>query len=202
MTSLPFSLIVITDWTLGEETLLERLEASLAVAPGRIAVQHRHPGATDRERYEEGQRLAPLCARHQAPLFVNGRLDLALALGAHLHCTSSSLAPAQARPFLEGRWISTVVHQATDDTEAADLALVSPVFAPGSKPGDQRRPLGAAGYRQLAQASRCPAFALGGITAATLDGLETPGAAVISAVLHAADPAQATRALLARLRAS
>ncbi len=199
MNALPFSLIVITDWSLGERVLLERLEAALGAAPGRVAVQHRHQVATDRQRYEEGLLVAELCTAHHSPLFVNGRVDLALALDAHLHCTSTSLRPADVRPLIPGKWISTVIHHETDLTDGADLALVSPVFPAGSKVDDSRRPLGASGFQHLAARLPCPAFALGGITATTSRGLGARGAAVISAVLRAEDPARATRALLAEL---
>jgi thiamine-phosphate pyrophosphorylase len=193
---LPFSLIVITDWALGRDTLLSRLEAALAAGPG-IAVQHRHPGVTDRRFYDEALDVAALCRKANAPLFINSRLDVALALDAHLHCTSTSLTPRTARPFLPSRWISCAVHSAEDDCADADLALVSPVFAPKSKPDDTRLPLGPDGYARLAAALPCPAFALGGMEPANVGGVKAPGVAVISAVLRAADPAAAARALVA-----
>lgn len=195
MTALPFSLVVITDWSLGRETLLGRVEAALKAGPG-VAVQHRHPGADDRLFFDEAVALATLCARADAPLFVNSRLDVALAVGAHLHCTSSSLRPREVRHLLPGRWISRAVHAATDDVEGADLALVSPVFPPGSKPADTRPPLGVEGYATIAKALPCPAFALGGIDPTNAGTVKAPGVAVISAVLGAHDPQAAARALL------
>ena len=82
----------------------------------------------------------------------------------------------------------------------ADLALVSPVFETSSKPGAV--PLGPDGFARLAKALPCPAYALGGITAARLAQLPAAaGAAVISSVLHADDPAAAL-ADLDRVRAN
>lgn len=193
--TLPFSLLLITDWSLGKDLLLSRLDAALSAGPG-IAVQHRHPGATDRELFEEGVLLKALCHRHGAPWFVNGRIDLALALDAHLHCTSSSLEPRIARPFLPGRLISTVVHDVRDSVDGADAALVSPVFTPGSKPDDRRSPLGVDGFLKIAQALPCPAIALGGITPENRRRVDAPAVAVISSVLHAVDPRAAAQALL------
>jgi len=196
--ALPFRLLIITDWSL--PTLLDRLEQALSAGPG-IAVQHRNPGATTRDFYRDGERLAALCARHGAPLFVNGRLDVALGLGAHLHLPARGLRPADVRPHLPpGRWLSAAVHDAAEATGAAgaDLALVSPVFAPGSKPTDTRRQLGPDGFRALAARLPCPAFALGGLTAETARTLAPlAGVAVISAVLRADDPRRAAEALLA-----
>ncbi|MBL8919759.1 MAG: thiamine phosphate synthase [Myxococcaceae bacterium] len=196
MTPLPFSLIVITDWGLGREVLLRRLEAALAAGPG-IAVQHRHPGVSDRLFFDEAVELAAVCGKANAPLFINSRLDVALALGAHLHCTSTSLTPREGRRLLPGRWISCAVHSADEDVDGADLALVSPVFQPGSKPTDSRPLLGVDGYARLTSALPCPAFALGGIEPGNVADVRAPGVAVISAVLRATAPAAAAKALLA-----
>ncbi len=193
-------LILITDWSRGE-ALLGLVERALLGGRG-VAVQHRHPGATDRDFLAEGRALAEVCARHGAPLFVNRRLDVALLLDAHLHLPSSGLLPADVRPHLpKGRWVSAAVHDAAEAERArgADLALVSPAFAPLSKAGE-RPPLGPSGFAALAGKVSCPAYALGGVTPERLATLgPVPGAAVIGAVLDAADPAQATGALLAAL---
>lgn len=192
MKQLPFSLIVITDWALDD--LLARVEAALQAGPG-IAIQHRHPGATDRQFFEEAVALERLCRSRNAPLFINGRLDVALALSANLHCTTRSLKPAHVRGSFGGL-ISCVVHDASDSTEGADLALVSPVFRPGSKPDDSRPTLGVAGFERLARSLPCPAFALGGIDTTNAGSVKAAGVAVISSVLRAADPKAAARALL------
>ncbi|MCA2977479.1 MAG: thiamine phosphate synthase [Myxococcaceae bacterium] len=198
--TLPFSVLLITDWSRGPHWLLGRVARALEAGPG-VAVQHRHPGATDAQHYDEGLSLARLCAAAGAPLFVNGRVDLALALDAHLHCTTRSLRPDQVRALLPSRWISTVVHGVDDTASGADLALVSPVFTPTSKPGDTRPPLGPEGFSALAARLPCPAFALGGITPASAARLgHPPGVAVISAVLEADDPAAAAAALLRATR--
>jgi thiamine-phosphate pyrophosphorylase len=194
---------VITDFTLGRELLLTRLSAALSAGKG-IAVQHRHPGATDRAFFEEAVVLQGLCADFKAPLFINSRLDVALALGAHLHCTGASLPPVEVRAALgPDRLISVALHRddAVDLTIGADLALVSPVFPPGSKPGDERAPLGVEGFTELARRLPCPAFALGGITEATAPQLQGDvGLAVISSVLQREDPRAAAAALLATRR--
>jgi thiamine-phosphate pyrophosphorylase len=192
-------LIVITDWRLPRARLLAALERALEAGP-EVAVQHRHPEASARTFLEEARVLAQLCHARGNPLFVNGRLDVALLVGAHLHLPAQGPTEEDVRPHLPaGRQISVAVH---DDDEArhargADLALVSPVYAPGSKPGDTRPPLGPAGFQALAASLSCPALALGGISpdrAALLPGAY--GFAVISAVLEAKDPAAVAQALL------
>jgi thiamine-phosphate pyrophosphorylase len=192
-------LIVITDWRLPRARLLSALERALEAGP-EVAVQHRHPEAPTRVFLEEARLLADLCRAHGRPLFVNGRLDVALLVGAHLHLPASGPTVEDVRPVLPaGCWVSAAVHDADEAqlVRGADLALVSPVYAPGSKPGDTRPPLGPEGFQALAAALSCPALALGGITparAAQLPGAQ--GFAVISAVLEAEDPTAAARALL------
>ncbi len=198
MPALP-RLIVITDWRLPRARLLSALERALEAGPT-VAVQHRHPDAPARAFLEEARLLAGLCQARGNPLFINGRLDVALLVGAHLHLPSRGPTVEDVRPHLPaGRWVSAAVHDADEARLArgADLALVSPVYAPGSKPGDSRAPLGPEGFRALAATLPCPALALGGITperAALLP--QAHGFAVISAVLEAEDPATAARALL------
>ena len=194
-------LVVITDWSLPREHLLGALEAALCAGLP-VAVQHRHPGVGLRQFLEEARLLAALCERLARPLFINGRLDVALLLGAHLHLPAGGLRPADVRPALpEGRLVSAAVHDAREAEEAAgaDLALVSPVFAPGSKPDDTRPALGPQGYAALRAQLSCPALALGGIDPGRAQALaDADGFATISGVLGAADPAAAARLLLTR----
>lgn len=200
MNALPFRVLIITDWALGEAALLSRLEQALSAGP-HVAVQHRHPGATDRRFFDEAQQLHRLCEAADAPLFINSRVDVALALGAHVHCTGSSLPPREVRPLLARagaglRFISCAVHREGDELEGADLALLSPVFSPRSKPLDARPTLGPDGFARLSATLPCPAFALGGIETTNAGSVKAAGVAVISAVLHSSDPQAATRALL------
>lgn len=200
MRALP-RLVVITDWRLPRAKLLGALEAALAAGP-EVAVQHRHPDAPARRFLEEARLVAGLCRARGNPLFVNGRLDVALLVGAHLHLPAGGLTPSDVRPLLpSGRLVSIAVHDAEEARLAAgaDLALVSPVYAPGSKPGDARAPLGPEGFQRLADALPCPALALGGMTTERAGALRgAAGFAVISAVLEAPSPTEAARALLAK----
>jgi thiamine-phosphate pyrophosphorylase len=199
---LPFRLLLITDWQ--RPDCLARLSDALDAGPG-LAVLHRHPGAPDRLLMDEGLRLAELCARRGVPLFVGGRLDLALALGANLHLPARALAPVDVRPHLRGL-LTAAWHPAEEPAPPQDVhaLLVSPVFAPGSKAADARAPLGARGYFAARErAAGIPCLALGGISREGLAALRAEGAvdgaAVISAVLHAPSPARAAAELLTAL---
>lgn len=193
-------LIVVTDWTLPEDRHRAALEAVAALGPD-LCIQHRDPGAPVRRFLERARWLAGLAGRSGAQLAINGRLDVALLVDANVHLPADGPHPVEVRPFLPaGRWISAAVHSEAELSEAVgcDAVLLSPVFGPGSKPGDTRAPLGPRGFEQLVrQATPTACYALGGMTPERLRTL-TPcqGAAVQSHVLHAPDPAAAARAFL------
>ncbi len=172
------TVIVITDWSMGEDALFSQLAKA-----GKVAVQHRNPGVTARVYFEQAVRLKAQCDRVGADLFVSARLDVALALGTHLHLPSWALLPAEVK---HPKWVSVAVHSEEEARRAkgADLALVSPVF---EKAGVT--PLGPDGFARLAAVTPCPAYALGGVTPENLAQLpNAAGAAAISSVLRAQDP--------------
>jgi thiamine-phosphate pyrophosphorylase len=153
---------------------------------------------------ERARWLAALTHASGAQLAINGRLDVALLVGAHLHLPVDGPRPQEVRPHLPaGRWISAAAH-GTEEIEAArgaDALLLSPVHAPGSKPGDTRPPLGPEGFARLAHAAApTPCFALGGMTPERMRSIpRLAGVAVQSGVLQALDPTAAARAFLAAL---
>lgn len=198
----PPELIVITDWSLPRHQLRAQIEA-LGGFEGRVALQHRHPGAPVLQFLQEARVLARTCETLGVPLFINGRLDIALRVGAHLHLPSRSLRPADARPLLPGdRWISAAAHDAAEleDAEGADFLLVSPVFRPTSKE-DSRPTLGVAGLEKLAARTQRRIYALGGVTPSSAVSIPSRfGLAAVGAVLHATDAHRAAEVLLATRR--
>jgi thiamine-phosphate pyrophosphorylase len=198
-------LLVVTDWSLGETRLLRALEQVCALGV-EVGVQHRHPEAPTRAFLQEARALASLCARYKNPLFVNGRLDVALLVGAHLHLPVDGPTPAEVRPHLpEWNMLSAAAHNQAElaRVAGADWVLLSPVFRPFSKPTDTRPTLGPEGYTRLRARATCPTLALGGIDPDTLPLLgPVDGVAVQGAVLAAPDPASVARALLAGLSAA
>jgi thiamine-phosphate pyrophosphorylase len=193
-------LVLITDWSHPRAHLERVLGEVLPLGP-RIAVQHRHPGVGGREFAEEARWLCALCAPHKNPLFVNERLDVAILLGAHLHLPSHGPGVSDVRPRLKDGCVSVAVH---DEEEAArgkeaDFALVSPVFKPSSKPDDTRAPLGWPGFQRIAQALRCPAFALGGVDQYRLRGTipaAVSGLGVMGGLWNTSSPRRTAEALL------
>ncbi len=189
--------MLITDWSRGRDAELTRVARVLEAGP-QVAVQHRHPEATTRAFLEEARALSRLCEGVGAPLFVNSRLDVALEVGAHVHVAAHALRVGDVRPHLPtGRWLSHAVHSLAEAQPGADLALVSPVFAPNSKTNDTRATLGPEGFAELARQLPCPAFALGGVTPESALALRGPWVAGYASI-HGLLTADDARALLRR----
>jgi thiamine-phosphate pyrophosphorylase len=77
-----FRLLLITDRKLAGRPLPEVVQEALsAVAPGSVAIQLREKDLDTRPLLDLASALLPLCRARNAPLLVNDRIDIALALG-------------------------------------------------------------------------------------------------------------------------
>jgi thiamine-phosphate pyrophosphorylase len=181
--------------------------ATLAIRAGAPVVQLRVKGVSDRELYDLGLRLVNVCAERGAVCLVNDRVDIALAIGAHgTHLGADDLPVAAARRLagpehIIGGTAREPVRAAALVAEGADYLGVGPAYATSTKDG-LPEPLGPAGIGAVARAVGVPVIAIGGVTAERVAELRAAGAhgvAVVSEVSDAADPAAATRRLLAEL---
>jgi thiamine-phosphate pyrophosphorylase len=137
----------------------------------------------------------------EAAVFVNGRPDIAAAVGAQgAQLGSGDITPADARRLLPRGWIGRSVHSREEAalavSEGADFLVVGNVFETASHPGRD-----AAGLSLVTEASRLgrPVIAIGGITPERVSEVKAAGAygvAAIRALWMAPDPAAATLAML------
>jgi thiamine-phosphate pyrophosphorylase len=198
------SLVVITDPRCGPgRTIVEVVRAALGA--GAPAVQLRAKGEDPREMLQLGHALRTETDRTGALLFVNDRVDVALAIGAHgAHLGEDDLPISAARRivpagFLLGRSVDTAEEAAAAEGEGADYLGIGPVFGTPSKT-DAAEPIGVEGIARTRLATRLPLVAIGGLDVVSSRSVAAAGAegvAVIRAVMEAADPAAATRDLLA-----
>jgi thiamine-phosphate pyrophosphorylase len=183
--------------------------ATASLAAGVPVVQVRvEDDATDRQAYELASRLVALCDRYGATCLVNDRLHVALAVGAAGgHVGADDLPVAAARRVLGAAAVlgGTCRDPATARAAVADGASylgVGPAYETSTKNGLPAA-IGPVGVAAVAGAvPGTPVIAIGGITAARVGPLRAAGAygvAVVGAVSNAADPARATRELLAAL---
>jgi thiamine-phosphate pyrophosphorylase len=197
-------LIVITDRRLAEPRDLLHV-VRLCLEAGAPAVQLRDKDATARELYEQAVRLRALTSEYDALLFINDRLDIALAAGADgVHLGPGDLPLEAARraapaPFLIGTSTDDPGTARRAEAAGADYIGCGAVFGTTTKTevGDER--IGPEGLAAVAGAVEIPVIAIGGITPENAPELANTGAAgiaVIGALMAADDPRAITRALL------
>ncbi len=197
-------LYLVTDRGLAGGRSLEPIVAA-AVRGGVTAVQLREKGLSAASFLEAAVRLKALLRPLAVPLLINDSLDVALASGADgVHLGQGDAAPGEARRRLGpdaviGLSVETLEQALAAEAEDVDYLGVSPVFATPTKP-EAGPGWGLEGLRRLRAATRRRLVAIGGIQAANAAAVLAAGAdglAVVSAVIAAADPEAAARALRA-----
>ncbi|HYO81295.1 MAG TPA: thiamine phosphate synthase [Bryobacteraceae bacterium] len=117
-----------------------------------------------------------------ASVLVNGRIDVAIAAGAHgVHLPSGSIQPRRWRSIVPDNFVIGLSCHSLEDVraaEGADYILFSPVF---ESPG-KGKAVGLAALRQVCQASPVPVLALGGITHENAPSCMEAGAAGFAAI--------------------
>ncbi len=175
--------------------------AALASGGSGVALHARNHAATAEELAGVADRFVRLARPAEAQVFVNGRPDIARAVGAHgVQLTDDDLAPDDARLVLGDGLVGRSAHSADDvlraRDEGADFVILGHIF---QTPGHTGRPLGL-DELERAVAAGIPVIAIGGVTpdnAASLRDSGAWGVAAIRALWHAPHPAEAVRQMLA-----
>lgn len=197
-------LIVVTDPRVAEgRTVVEQVRGALR--GGAPAVQLRDKTATAREMTALARALLTETRAAGALLFVNDRLDVALAAGADgAHLGDDDLSVDAARRISPPGFLLGVSADAPEgareaERRGADYVGAGPVYGTATKL-DAGDAVGVARISAVAEAVRIPIVGIGGITpenAAAVRRAGAAGVAVVSAVMQAADPEAVVRALLA-----
>jgi thiamine-phosphate diphosphorylase len=175
--------------------------AAIAAAGPAVALHARDRSAGGASLTAASRRFLALARPPEASVFVNGRADIAAALGAQgLQLASEDLTAGEARGIFPRGWIGRSVHTRSEAAEAveegADFLLVGNIFETRSHPG--RPAAGLDLIREAASLGR-PVIAIGGMDPARAAKARDAGAygvAAISALWYAADSAAAALALL------
>ncbi|MCA1797534.1 MAG: thiamine phosphate synthase, partial [Geobacteraceae bacterium] len=172
-----------------------------ALRGGVSGVQLREKDLSPRELLEYARQLRMLTRDYAARLFINDRVDIALAAEADgVHLTEQSMDVPTVRHLLgPQRLIGVSTHslaraQAVQH-EGADFITFSPIYATPSKAG-YGEPQGIRRLREVCTGVDVPVFALGGITPERQEEVRHAGAAgiaLISAIIAAEDPAAAAQ---------
>jgi thiamine-phosphate pyrophosphorylase len=196
-------LIVITDREMAQPRTVYDVIAA-ALDGGARTVQLRDKSASARELFEQASRLLPVVHDHGGVLFVNDRLDVALAAGADgVHLGPGDLPVAVARKLAAPEFL---IGFSTDDPESARSAEragasyigCGAVFGTSSKDVGGER-IGTGRLDEVARAVSIPVVGIGGITLANareVTATAAAGIAVIGAVMKAPEPRAATAGLL------
>jgi thiamine-phosphate pyrophosphorylase len=183
------------------------LGAGGGVPPGALAVQLREKDLGGAALSALARELRAVTADAGVALYVNDRVDVALAVGADgVHLGGASLAPADVARLAPGLTVAVSAHSRAEVEAAARapnvrFAVFGPVFDTPSK----RAFGGPVGIPELraAAALGLPLLALGGVTRATARTCLEAGAwgvACIRAVMEAPAPAVAVRAFFEALQ--
>ena len=199
---LDLSVYVITDRRLaGERSIVDVVRA--AIQGGATVIQLREKEASTREMIALGRALLAMTRPARVPLIINDRVDVALAIDADgVHVGQDDMPAAVARQMIGpdkilGVSAETVEEAQAAEREGADYLGVGDVYGTTTKP-DAGPPIGLEGLRRVAEAVSIPVVGIGGITpenAAAVIEAGAAGVAVVSAVMAAADPQEATRRL-------
>jgi thiamine-phosphate pyrophosphorylase len=210
LSSVPRLYIVTDRAATGNRPLIEVVTLALGgiagsgLPPGDVAVQLREKYLDGRALVELARPLRAVTAAAGVALYVNDRIDVALAVGADgVHLGGGSLSAREARAVAPNLTIAISSHGIADLHAAADLATFA-VFGPIRDTPSKRRYGQPLGFAALADATRAglPLLAIGGIEASHVPEVVAAGArgiACIRPVMEAADPAEAVRNLAGAL---
>lgn len=197
-------LIVITDTQIAAPRLVFDVVRE-ALAAGAPAIQLRDKSATARELLEQASRFRALTAQFNALLFINDRLDVALACradGVHLGPEDIPLHAARAvvpPGFLIG--ISTDDPRIAKHAQEAGASYIGcgAVFGTTSKAEVAGEMIGLSRLREVVRSVSIPVVAIGGIdvdNVAEVAPTSAAGVAVIGAVMKSHDVAHTVAVLL------
>lgn len=204
MPSVDFRLYVVTD---RHQTAGRPLVSVVgrAASAGLRAVQLRERDLPIRELLSLALELQ--CALPDIQLFVNDRLDLAVALGCRgVHLRESSLPAPVVRTLLQpsqllGLSVHSIQGAVAAERHGADFVVLGPIYDTPSK-REYGAPLGLQVLEQTARRVTIPIFAIGGMTAARTREVRQAGAfgvAVLSSILSASNVETATEKFLAAI---
>lgn len=180
--------------------------ARQVIRGGARAIQLRDKVQSKGELLPIAQQLRTLCAEHDVLFIMNDYLDLALAVDADgLHVGQDDLPVKVARKLLPmdkilGASARTIELATAAQSEGADYIGVGSMYPTSTK--ETAEVVGLERLHQIKQAVSLPLVAIGGITKDNASGIMAAGAdavAVISAVLGAESPEEASRQIVACL---
>jgi thiamine-phosphate pyrophosphorylase len=182
-----------------------------ALQGGVRAVQLREKDLSTRDLLKLAYKMRDLTARYDAKLFINDRLDIALAVGADgVHLTQKSIPVEAVRNIVNASrfLIGVSTHSMKEAKKAekggADFITFGPVYRTPSKL-KYGSPVGLNRLKRVSREIRIPVFALGGVKKRRIEEViksGSYGAAMISEILCADDIKNRTKEIIEGLKGS
>lgn len=197
-----YSLYLCTDRRLMTSPTIEA-SAESALRGGTTVIQLREKDCSSREFYELGLRVKKITERYNAPLIINDRVDIALAVGAAgVHVGQGDLPCKVVREIvgpdmIVGVSAATLEEAVQAEEDGADYLGVGAMYATATK--TDTRPVSMEELLKIRAAVKIPIVVIGGINKQTLGnfkGTGVDGLAVVSAIVAQPDPEAAARELL------
>ena len=200
--SIDYSLYLVTDRDLSRgRATLKVVKAG--VTGGVTCVQLREKNCSTRTFIKEALSVKQYLKKHNIPLIINDRVDVAQAIGADgVHLGQTDMPLTMAKAILKGSMIIGISVESLEDAiraekDGADYIGISPIFATPTKT-DTAPPLGLEGLKEISKAVKLPKVAIGGLNSENageviLNGAD--GIAVVSAIVSADDPRKAAEEL-------
>jgi len=199
--AIDYSLYLVTDsGLLGGKDLLKTVEQ--AIQGGVTVVQIREKYLPSREFFQVALAIKAVTDKYQVPLIINDRADIALAVdAAGLHIGQDDLPLAEARKLLGpdkiiGVSAATLEEALLAQSQGADYLGVGAIFPTNTK--DDADSVSLPQLQAIKAGVTIPIVAIGGINGSNIQSvMETgvDGAAVVSAIIAAADPGEAASKL-------
>jgi len=198
-----FDLYLVTDrgMTQGRDLLWVLQQA---LDGGVKGIQLREKDLVGRELFFLAEAARKLTQRYHALLLINDRIDIALAVDADgVHLSTASIPIESARALLgRQQLLGASTHSLEEAQEAerngADFVMFGPVYFTPSK-ASYGSPQGLAALKKVVEKLSLPIYAIGGIKPENIADTRRTGVrgvALISAVMSAADPENATKEIL------
>ncbi len=195
------SLYLVTDRDLMTTPTLEEAVEE-AISGGVTLVQLREKKASSRDFYELAVRIKAVTDRHDIPLIINDRADIAL--GAHaagVHVGQADIPARVAREIMGDDKIVGVSISNTEEAikaqeDGADYLGVGPMFSTDTK--KDAEPVSYEEFLRIRESVHIPIVVIGGInenTIPTFKGADIQGIAVVSAIMAAKDVSGKARRL-------
>lgn len=199
------SLYLVTEESIDIVNLTKIISES--IAGGVSAVQLREKNNSSLSFYRKAAALKQVLNELSTPLIINDRVDIALAIGADgIHIGQDDLPLSVIKQMLPeemiiGVSVSNLKEALEAERDGADYIGVGSVFPTKTK--QDATPMAIRDLEEICRSVSIPAVAIGGINSdniASLTDRGLSGAAVVSAIMNAKNPREASTSLLEMIK--